>query len=355
MKRVVVSAAVVICALVSGVAPASASTGTWRVQSVPEPHRAVLVGVSCPAQGDCTAVSDTAGAAEQWNGRTWSMQPTNGALSAVSCAAPANCTAVEFTVAEHWDGTSWTSQALPLPTGAAHGEFDAVSCASAASCTATGLYFKPGGRSPALPVAAHWDGANWTLQKVPLLAGASDESVASGVSCPTATRCIAVGDYLATGRSGGPVAARWNGSRWTVQAMPSVAGTLLRGVSCPRPDRCTAVGSSFNSTTGALTALVERWNGATWTRQPDAAPAGTALTAVSCPTASWCTAVGDDGSDAGVAEYWDGTSWTAQVTPIPHGHANGASLEGVSCQSAFHCTAVGSYGGFGLPLAEHEN
>ena len=57
MTRVVASAAIAICAVLSGAAPASASTA-WRVQRVPQPPGsiALLQGVSCPAKGNCTAV-----------------------------------------------------------------------------------------------------------------------------------------------------------------------------------------------------------------------------------------------------------------------------------------------------------
>src|SRR5215471_15134675 len=82
MKRAVVSAVVVICAVLAGTT-ASASTG-WRVQPVPKiPHSiALLQGVSCPAKGDCTAVGfyhkDQVGytLAEHWNGTSWAIQPT---------------------------------------------------------------------------------------------------------------------------------------------------------------------------------------------------------------------------------------------------------------------------------------
>jgi hypothetical protein len=357
MKRIVVSAAIVICAVASGMTPATASanTGTWRVQVIPEPDRGQLDGVSCPAQADCTAVG---GLAEQWNGSSWSEQTLPQAPVAVACTAPASCTAIGASGADYWDGTSWTSQTIPVPAGATDIELQAVSCDSTTNCTATGLYFTPSGgiHGYSMPLAEHWDGTSWTLDTVPRLADASSEAL-TGVSCPTATRCIAVGDYIVKGTSGGglPLAARWNGIRWTVQVMPHPAGAqfaLPNALSCSRVTQCTAVGVWSDGSTGGP--LAEGWNGTTWTIQQ--ATAGADLRAVSCPTASWCTAVGDNGGDSGYAEYWDGTSWTAQATPVPHGHANGAGLLGISCQSVFHCTAVGSYGGaYDHPLAEHEN
>jgi hypothetical protein len=355
VKRVVVSAAVVLCAVVAGAAPASA--GTWRVQAVPEPASAELVGVSCPARLDCTAVA-ASGQAEQWNGSSWSVQALpDGARTAVSCAAPDSCIAVGDVATDHWDGASWTSQPVPLPPGAKSFELDAVSCAAPASCIATG-FWAVDTSGLVRPLAEQWDGTSWTVLTVPMQPGAASEDLGGGLSCPVANHCLAVGDFLLPGQSSShPLAARWNGTRWTIQDMPNAASGAgsLRGVSCAATTSCTAVGISVNSITGATAPLVERMNGTSWTIQPDAAPASAILTAVSCPTLSWCTAVGEDASDTGVAEYWDGTSWTAQALPVPHGHARGASLLGVSCLSAFHCTAAGTYGRSGHPLAEHEN
>src|SRR5262249_57621955 len=56
VKRLGVSAVVVIGVVLSSVVPASASTA-WRVQAVPKPPGSTLLGgVSCPVRGNCTAV-----------------------------------------------------------------------------------------------------------------------------------------------------------------------------------------------------------------------------------------------------------------------------------------------------------
>jgi hypothetical protein len=360
MKRIVVGAAIVICAVGSGMAPAAASTGigagtgAWRVQVIPEPVRAGLSGVSCPSQADCTAVG---GVAEQWSGGSWSEQTIPQGPVAVSCTAPASCTAIGSTSAEQWDGTTWTSQTVAVPAGAQFIELNAVSCESTTNCTAIGTYFTPSGapHGYSKPLAEHWDGTSWTLQKVPTLADAYSENL-TGVSCLTATRCIATGQYIVKGTDGGglPLAAQWNGTRWSVQTMPYPAGAqfaLPSALSCSRVTQCTTVGAWREGDT--VGSLIEGWNGTTWTIQQ--ATGGADLRGVSCPTAIWCTAVGVSPGDSGYAEYWDGTTWTTQVVPVPHGHAHGYGLLAVSCLSAFHCTAVGSYGAYGRPLAEHEN
>lgn len=371
MNRFVVGAAVVICTVLSSGAPASAST-TWRVQFALKPpgvsHATILTGVSCPARGDCTAVgfSHRNGAAfiaaEHWDGTGWAIQPiaslpgtSQAFLEGVSCASATSCTAVgsdylttggEQPLAEHWDGTSWTLEHVPLPASAS-GQLAAVSCASATSCTAIGGYGTP---SAGGLMAEHWDGTSWSFEHVPLPALSDGQLL--GVSCPTAMDCIAVGE---SGGSTSPLAEQWNGSRWTIQTMPRPAGNniTLTGVSCTQPAACTAVGYTSN---GALqqTAAVERWNGTRWAIQNDAAPAQTILFGVSCSSAQACTAVGEDVSPTAVAEHWDGTSWTLQPTPQPRSTTTGAGFNGVSCLESSYCTAVGDYAPGGRPLAEHE-
>jgi hypothetical protein len=375
VKRVVVSAAVIIGVVLSGVAPAGASA-TWRSQHVPRPAGSIgyLNGVSCPSKRTCTAVGTwfrngiEFTLAEHWDRSGWTIQPTpnpagpTATLTSVSCTSTANCVAVgifspagsggEHLLAEGWDGTSWTLQSPPEPAGASESELYAVSCGSAASCTAVGQYYPPGGGQ--LPLVEHWNGTNWIVQHVPFVRNA-DGSL-GGVSCPTAIDCVAVGSY-----GSNLFAEHWNGTGWTFQTVPVPGGTsfLLNSVSCLRPEVCTAVGFAENGT--QITAsIVARTNGSTWTLQKDAAPAGTELYGVSCTSAQSCTAVGANAANAaffntGLAEYWNGTRWALQATPVPQTNTHGAALAGVSCPAPLTCTAVGVYGHPGdRPLADRE-
>ena len=107
--------------------------------------------------------------------------------------------------------------------------------------------------------------AGWSLQKPPSPSPGSAATL-SGVSCPSASECIAVGsstNYEA------PVAERWNGTHWSVLATPthgsySDGTTALLVVSCPGVHRCVAVG---NFSEGGF---AERWNGASWRSANDA-------------------------------------------------------------------------------------
>jgi hypothetical protein len=257
--------------------------------------------------------------AEHWNGTSWAIQRTphttgRHILLSVSCPSVTSCTAVgrgRAPLAERWDGTRWTIEPVPFPAGSSNAQPRAVSCASSTSCTAVGLYYEPQNDNE-LPLAEHWNGTSWTVQHIPLPAGAYDADL-TGVACPGATQCVAVGHYndLTTG-GGVPFAEWWNGTGWTVQAMSGPATGDPNAVSCPSATSCTAVGDeSFRLPDGSFTNI-------------------------------------------GVAAHWNGTSWVTQATPPVPKSAGSAQLFGASCRSATHCTAVGWYN-TRQPLAVHES
>jgi hypothetical protein len=124
-----------------------------------------------------------------------------------------------------------------------------------------------------------------------------------------------------------------------------------------------AVGSDIN-TSILQVALVERWNGSTWSvvAIPGIAGSqGAALQAISCATVKGCNAVGDNINGAGVevtlAEKWNGTAWSVKATPNP-ATATASDLLAVSCTTKA-CTASGAYSTSSPPslndktLAEH--
>jgi hypothetical protein len=271
-------------------------------------------------------------------------------LTGVSCTSATACTAVGYssnassqqTLAERWNGTSWTIQSTANPTGASgqvlQSGLTGVSCPTAAYCTAVGDY--ENSNNVFVSLAERWNGTSWTIQSTPNLTRALFTTL-TGVSCPTAEDCAAVGYYNAYGNTDLSLAERWNGSAWHIQSTPnSTAATssVLWGVSCTSGTACTAVGNN-----GRVT-LAERWNGMTWTIQSQSTFGS--LAGVSCPTVGDCTAVGVYRSSSGLiltlAERWNGASWTTQFPPNL-ASAIESDLRGVSCPTSTDCTAVGDY------------
>jgi hypothetical protein len=358
----------------------------WATQSTTSPggtQGSYLYAVSCPSASACTAVGYYNNSnffpetlAERWNGTAWATQPTPNPsdtssryLYGVSCPSASDCTAAGYytnstdavvTLAERWNGTAWTIQSTPNPSGAEISNLYAVSCTSDSACTGAGSY------GTGATLAEGWNGTAWAAQSTPNPSGAED-SYLTAVSCSSATSCTAVGyHYTYQSLADVTLAERWNGTAWAIQPIPSPGGPNspeLLGVSCSSASACTAVGYYYNSA-GTVVTVAERWNGTTWAIQTTANPSGSAgsyLYAVSCPSASACTAVGEystgTGNDVALAERWNGTAWAVQSVPRPSG-SQGSDLYGVSCPSASACTAVGTYFNSsltGVTLAERWN
>jgi hypothetical protein len=348
---------------------------TWSVQAAPNPAGArpsELIGVSCPAQQDCTAVGlytrtarVIAPLAETWDGSRWQVRPAAaaidspyGVLQGVSCTSPTACTAVGFysiegesasvPLAETWNGSTWSIQRVPIPNKARQTWLYAVSCSSASACTAVGIYENHAGVPTGL--IERWNGTNWSLQAT---AQPVNITILLAVACPAAHACLAVG-YDNTGASASqPFAEAWNGTSWRAEPMPLPAhlpGGELHGISCTSPMACTAVGNHSGAHSGPM---AERWNGTRWHYQvtPDPPNATTSLSdvslfGVSCSSATSCAAEGNynpGGQQTSFAETWDGARWRLQPISLPPGSL-GSSLYGMSCTQAA-CTGVGSYYG----------
>jgi len=212
------------------------------------------------------------------------------------------------------------------------------------------------------PLAELWNGTRWRAESPPLPPDAAEsmslpEAVLTGVSCATATSCVAVGAY-AVGEVKTAFAESWDGSRWTVRAVPAPPGatsTVLNQVSCAAADDCVTTGAftrradgTLSSTTPGAVPLAESWDGRTWTLQDGPpSPAGTQgayLSSVSCTGPASCTAVGATLDTAtatsSFAATWDGRNWTARPVAAPAGAASNV-LAALSCTAPAACTAIG--------------
>jgi hypothetical protein len=285
----------------------------------------------------------------------------NGALFSDSCTGPSACTAVGsaisgsgvlVTLAQRRSGRSGVIQATPNPAGAVWSSLFGVSCTSARACVAVGYYYDTTRRLR--PLAERWNGRNWAIQATPRPAGA----LASGffaVSCTSPGACTAAGADAGSGGKTVTLAQAWNGTRWRVQATPatpnpaSIFANGLAGVSCASPRACTAVGRYLGFYTVGYRSVVLRWNGARWAVQatPDDIGATTSdLAAVSCAAPDACTAVGSfDQTPTRVTSLAETWNGTRwQIQPVPSPvGATGSYLYAVSCTSPRACTATGYY------------
>jgi len=336
----------------------------WSIQSTPSPGPSPnLTSVSCTSSKACTAVGTTASPsaggvtlAEQWDGTTWTVRPTpnpsgsQGAfLNSVSCSSSSACTAVgasfdssgaPSTVAERWDGSTWTLQATSNVPGGSGGLLIGVACPGASACIGVGFGFDASGTFVTL--GQGWDGTQWSLQPTVNPEGARGAHL-NGVACKSPSSCMSVGQS-----TDGTLAEQWDGTAWRITPTPNPAGTGpngLNGVACTSPVMCIAVGAvgfALDGSGNPAGTITERWDGTAWSIQPTPTSGSPgALNAVSCTSPNACTAVGGTASGLLLAERWDGTRWTVQSAPTPPG-AQGGFFTGVSCTSQFACTAVGA-------------
>jgi len=175
-------------------------------------------------------------------------------LNAVSCPSVTLC----FAGGWHYDATAqsqplmltwsrgkWAAVRVPLPSGAAANPQAAItglSCPSVTQCIAVGRYTDTQGNQQALLLTR--SGTNWKAVKAPRLAGAASNPWASlnAVSCSTASHCFAGGGYQNTASQLVGLLLTWSGRAWRAVPVPRIASTL-NGMSCPTATRCVAVSS----------------------------------------------------------------------------------------------------------------
>ena len=201
-----------------------------------------------------------------------------------------------------WDGTTWTVAATPNKSTDGDNELHGIWSASPTSCFAVGLW-QPGSLQSASTLIERWNGMTWTIITSPN-SSAGNWNGLNGVSCASATSCVAVGFVQDSGLTfSRSLVERWNGTVWAVVASANRASsteTILDGVSCPTITSCFAVGISRPTTSsGRITTVVEHSTGGTFTLQTSPNTPGTAdsrLSAVRCTGAATCVAVGMQGS-----------------------------------------------------------
>ena len=269
----------------------------------------------CMAVGSATATMATQLAAERWDGAHWHRLPiakpsgvTNLGPQAVACPSRTECVAVgsgtkdsrakgtkgtggttAVLLAETWTpAKGWTASQPVQPGGTGYNALNTISCPTTSLCFAAGgagEFASPAAQQ--LPLVERWNGSTWARVALGTPAGASDPFL-SGISCPSAWRCAAVGDYLAGNTTEGLI-ERLSGGTWTASTAPGSTGGGLNGVSCPAKTACEAVGEAGPAL------LAERWTGARWVPSAPAKPANTTtptLTGASCASAAHCVAIG---------------------------------------------------------------
>ena len=300
---------------------------------------ASLGGISCTSAAKCVAVGsylDSSG-----NGQAMEATETSGTWRQVTkVTAPPNA------------GTD--------PNAVLKG----ISCTSAGNCTAIGTYEDSSGNGQAMEAtetSGTWEQAAEIT--APANAGTNPEALLYSISCTSAGGCVGVGSYLDSSSHLQAMEATETSGTWeqaTKVTAPSNAGTnpeaVLKGISCTSARKCTAVGQYLDGFGDGqamdATETSGTWEQATKVTAPSSAETNPSakLYAVSCTSAPTCTAVGtyeDTSSHPQAMEATEASgTWeqAAQITaPSDAGTNPQADLSAISCTSAGKCAAVGEY------------
>ena len=311
-----------------------------------------LVGVSCTSTSFCMAAGFYAGTYEQTLIEEFAPATQNNYLQSTSCTSSSFCMAAGYyiggydqTLIEEWNGTSWSIVTSPNMSTTQSNILNGVSCTSTSFCMAVGYY--TGSYDQTL--IEEWNGTSWSIVTSPN-SSTTQTNILNGVSCTSATFCVAAGEYY-TGTYNQTLIEEWNGTSWSIVTSPNTSTTqsnyLNGGVSCTSATFCVAAG--FLYTGSYYQTLVEEWNGTSWSivTSPNSSTTQTnILNGVSCTSATFCVAAGYYYTGTyyqTLIEEWNGTSWSIVASPNTSTTQSNYLNGGVSCTSSTSCMAAGYY------------
>jgi hypothetical protein len=178
-----------------------------------------IAGVVCSSLDDCRFAASGGTASYVWTetAGTWSgpvdVSTPKGvfAASSIACPSATTCLLVGFESIVHGpqpayatesDGTWSTASTLPIPRLSpvfSSGRFTGISCSSATECVAVGLWDADAPSESILPGAATWSAGSWSsvgYLDVPTPKARESLSLAESVSCPSTTSCVSLVNAL---------------------------------------------------------------------------------------------------------------------------------------------------------------
>ena len=253
---------------------------------------------------------------------------------------------------------SWNSQiSIPLDS-TGNGSVSAVGCPTSTTCIAIQSENESAGEGTGSVYSiGSLSGGTWAwTPDTPIVGDGSGVYSLGGVSCPTSTTCIAVGDD--NNSQGFYTVGTYSGGSWSWTAEATITSDSygygwLRGMSCPTSTMCIAVGA--DSHWGIDTIGTDSGGVWTWTTEAEMTPdlyfGNESFSGISCVSSTTCIAIGEDGfQDSYTVGTYSGGSWTwtseVAITPDPSGYGESGygALSAISCISSTECIAVGTDG-----------
>lgn len=347
--------------------PTPAPSSGWSIVSSPspDPYGNQLNSVAAVSGSDVWAVG-TAGPntlAEHWNGSSWSIVPTpnpagtgvQAQLVGVTAVTSNDVWAVGFsaspstdyaTLAEHWNGSSWSIVPTPNPPG-----LPTVSLNAVAAIWANDIW-AVGGNPPSQrgysgqALLEHWNGSTWSIVAAPPSTATWFASSRFGLAAVASSNVWAIGNFDSF---------HWDGTAWSVVqgAQSTIAASAAGAAGVWAVGSYTSGGYGY-STTSTLAYL---WNGSSWVQTSSVTPTfADTFQGVSARASSDVWAVGTSGTLT-LTEHWDGSSWRVEPSPNANTAPNAYNdLDAVVAIASTDVWAVGYYfdtAGNQLTLIEH--
>jgi len=209
-----------------------------------------------------------------YDGTRWSVVPSpsahEGTLGAVAVAGPDDIWAAGIelatfrTVIEHWDGSTWATVAHPSPTSS-YVNFGALSAVASDDVWLVGSYLNDRGVSRTL--AEHFDGSSWSRVPTPNM-GAKSTSL-GGVVAVASNEVWAAGSYAVTDARSKTLLAHWDGVSWELVPPNSGAYASTAGGMAGRSNHdLWAVGNVTDPAGAEPDTMVLHSRGTAWSPEP---------------------------------------------------------------------------------------
>lgn len=292
----------------------------------PNPVGACNVPLWCPVSTPNQSGSNILyGTTALSNTDAWAVGLNNGAT-----ASP---------ITQHWDGNTWTS--IAPASVLANAQFYSAAAIAPNDVWAVG-YDNYSSREIQYTLAQHWDGSSWSTVSSPNVDANAGQGLA-GVAAISSNDIWAVGSSNRSGIHHGDgidftLAEHWNGTAWSVASSPNInPGTgynSLLGIAAVSSNNVWAVGFHTNYLYYSTPRpLIEHWDGTSWSISsslPDPG-ADSLLDSIAVFSANDIWAVGSNdpfGSPQPLVVHWDGSSWTVAdaLRQVPGGRLWGVTI-----------------------------
>lgn len=222
----------------------------------------------------------------------------DGWLYSVSCSSSTFCMAAGYS--DHsdgpfsvtWNGKTTSVSAMPF-TDYDYGEPYTIACAAKTFCRAAVQYGSPDGEQFEMD---SWNGSSWSISLKQVTVSNAEDNYIDGMTCVSTKRCVAVGETYSTSTDAWvPLSLIWNGKSWASHVMSNPADTYdgeLEGVSCPSSTRCVAVGERENEY-GSYVAVEATLSGSSWSAVDEVTKSYAELYGISCVSTTECFAGGE--------------------------------------------------------------